>query len=350
MSRTGVLTPVLECTQVTATRRVSGRMAFAMAAVIASAVACSGRSYIGTRRTVALLLPGAPLKTLPDDHVIERTFFLLRGPAGCADVPEPLEGATPSGGPASPPPVESEESGAVMTLVEHLEELRRRLIIVMIAVAVCTAGAFVFWDPIFGFLLTPLPSISGNPELIQHGKLVISDPVGSFMVALKVSVAVGISVASPILLYQLWGFLAPGLTRKERKYAGPFTFLGVALFVVGLVVGFVTLRYPMDWLLNFGSDRFIPLITADSYFTFVTYFLLAFGIVFELPLVITFLGLAGIVNSRILRQKRLYILFALWFVSAFITPGADPVSPVIIGVAFTALFELSILLLRAIKR
>ena len=263
---------------------------------------------------------------------------------------EPLESPTPSGGPTTPPQNETEDTGAVMTLVEHLEELRRRLIVALIAIAVCTTVAFIFWDPIVGFLLTPLPAISSNPELIQNGKLVISDPAGGFMVALKVSIAIGIGIASPIVLYQLWGFLATGLTNKERKYAAPFTFIGVALFAIGLVVGFITLRYPMDWLLTFGADRFAPLINADSYFTFVAYFLLAFGFVFELPLVITFLGLVGIINSRMLRQKRLYILFALWFISCFITPGADPVSPVIIGVAFTALFELSVLLLRAIKR
>lgn len=265
---------------------------------------------------------------------------------------EPLEDATvpPSSGPTAPDQGEHEETGAVMTLVEHLEELRRRLIIALIAIAVFTAAAFIFWDPIFGFLLTPLPTAAGNPALMQHGKLVINDPVGGFMVSLKVSIAVGLALASPVVLYQLWGFLAPGMTRNERKYAAPFTFLGVGLFAIGLVVGFITLRYPVDWLLTFGSDRFIPLITADAYFTFVTYFLLAFGVVFELPLVITFLGLVGIINSQMLRQKRLYILFALWFISCFITPGADPISPVIIGVAFTALFELSVLLLRAIKR
>lgn len=264
---------------------------------------------------------------------------------------EPLENATPSSGPAGPGQDENEDTGAVMTLVEHLEELRRRLIVSLIAIAVCTTVAFIFWDPIVGFLLTPLPAATGNAAFILHGnKLVINDPVGGFMIPFKVSIAVGISIASPIVLYQLWGFLAPGLTRRERKYAVPFTFLGVGLFAIGLAVGFITLRYPMDWLLSFGSDRFVPLITADAYFTFVAFFLLAFGIVFELPLVITFLGVVGVINSRLLRQKRLYILFALWFVSCFITPGADPISPIIIGVAFTALFELSVLLLRAIKR
>jgi sec-independent protein translocase protein TatC len=110
------------------------------------------------------------------------------------------------------------------------------------------------------------------------------------------------------------------------------------------------LRYPIDWLVTFGSDRFLLLTDANSYFTFVTYFLLAFAIVFELPLVLTFMSVVGIISSTLLRQKRLVILFGLWFLSCFITPGADPFSPVIIGASFTVLFELSILLMRAIGR
>ena len=247
-------------------------------------------------------------------------------------------------------PENEEELGGVMTLVEHLEELRRRLLIAVIAIVVCATVAFFFWDPIFGFLLSPLPALSGSASIMQHGKLVISDPVGSFMVALKVSIAVGVMISTPIVLYQIWGFLEPALTNRERKYAAPFTVLGVGLFFIGLVVGFLVLRYPIDWLISFGSDRFIPLISADAYFTFVTYFLLAFGIVFELPLVLTFLGVLGVINSKLLRAKRMYILFGLWVISCFITPGADPVSPVIIGVALTALFELSVILLRIIKR
>lgn len=245
---------------------------------------------------------------------------------------------------------EPEEELGVMTLVEHLEELRRRLLISLIAIVVCSVVAFIFWDPILGFLLSPMPRIANSANIMQQGKLIISDPTGPFMVALKVSIGVGIALATPITLYQLWGFLAPAMTRKERKYAAPFTLLGVGLFVTGLAVGFLVLRYPIDWLLNFGTDRFIPLISADSYLTFVTYFLLAFGVVFELPLVLTFLGIVGVINSRMLRAKRMYILFGLWVLSCFITPGADPISPIIIGVALTGLFELSILLLRLIKR
>lgn len=260
-------------------------------------------------------------------------------------------GAQPSGFASAPgAPEGEEEQAAVMTLVEHLEELRRRLIISLIAIAVCTIGAGFFWEQILQLLTLPLPDLAHSAPILQGGKLVVSDPVGGLMVALKISLAVGIGVASPVVLNQLWGFLAPGLTRKERKYAGPFTFLGVALFIVGLVVGYFTLRYPIDWLVSFGQNRFVPLINADAYLTFVAYFLLAFGVVFETPLVITFLGVAGIVNSRTLRQRRVYILFALWVVACFITPGADPISPVIVGVSFTVLFELSVILLRIIKK
>lgn len=247
-------------------------------------------------------------------------------------------------------PDEPEEEGATMTLVEHLEELRRRLLICLIAAAVASIVAFIFWDPILGFLLTPLPAIANS--LPGHGsaKLIINGIGEGFTVAFKLAIAVGLAVSAPVTLYQLWGFIAPGLTRRERKYAAPFTALGAGLFVVGIAVGFVVLRFPVQWLLQFGQNRFDPLIDAGSYFSFVAFFLLAFGVVFELPVVLTFLSLVGIVNSRLLRQKRIYAWFGLWVVSCFITPGSDPYSPIIIGVAMTLLYELSILLMRAIGR
>jgi sec-independent protein translocase protein TatC len=247
-------------------------------------------------------------------------------------------------------PPEEEQEGGTMTLIEHLEELRGRMIKMLAAVAVCSVLGFIFWDRILGFLLLPLPAAANKLPGAEQGQLVAHDIGEPFMVALKVGLAIGILVASPVILYQLWAFISPALTRREHKYALPFTLLGVGLFFLGISIGFIVLRYPIDWLVAFGSDRFLLLTDADSYFTFVTYFLLAFAIVFELPLVLTFMAVVGIINSRVLRQKRLVILFGLWVLSCFITPGADPFSPVIIGVSFTVLFELSILLMRAIGR
>ena len=245
---------------------------------------------------------------------------------------------------------EEEPEGGTMTLIEHLEELRGRMIKGVIAVAVCSILGFVFWDRILTFLLIPLPAAANRLPNAQADQLVAHDIGEPFMVAIKLAIAIGIMVASPVLLYQTWAFIAPALTRRERKYALPFTLLGVGLFAVGISVGFIVLRYPIDWLVNFGSDRFILLTDADSYFTFVAYFLLAFAVVFELPLVLTFMSVVGIVNSTYLRQKRLYILFGLWFLSCFITPGADPYSPIIIAASFTILFELTVLLMRFIGR
>jgi sec-independent protein translocase protein TatC len=255
-------------------------------------------------------------------------------------------GANGSAAPAD----EDVGEGATMTLVEHLEELRRRIFVCLIAVAVGSVVGFIFWDRILGFLLSPLPQISS--QIIRGDKLVVSSPSEPFTIALKLAVAVGVALALPVVLYQTWAFIAPALTRREKKYALPFTLLGVGLFAIGIAVGFVVLRWPLGWLIEFGinSGRFVLLLDANSYFTFVAFFLLAFGIVFELPLVLTFMGVVGIVNSRVLRAKRMYILFGLWVVSCFITPGADPYSPVIIGAAFTILFELTIVLLRAIGR
>lgn len=250
-------------------------------------------------------------------------------------------------------PEDEEEQGATMTLVEHLEELRRRLFYSAIAIAVCSVFGFIFWDPILRFLTAPLPNLVGKILDTKHSvtpKLISTHIGGPFLVSLKISLATGIVVASPIILWQLWAFISPALTRRERKYALPFTVLGVVLFFVGLALGYVVLRYPVNWLVNFGSDQFVLLPNADDYLTFVAYFLLIFGAVFELPLVLTFLGLLGVINSRVLRAKRVYILFGLWVAATFITPGADPYSPIIVGAALTVLFELSIILLRILKK
>ncbi|HLZ20805.1 MAG TPA: twin-arginine translocase subunit TatC [Ktedonobacterales bacterium] len=246
-------------------------------------------------------------------------------------------------------PENDAEAEGTMTLIEHLEELRRRLFKALLAILVGSIIGFIFWQPILNFLLTPLPKVAN--ALPGQGHLLIQKEIGeAFVIALKLSIAAGIALASPIVMYQVWGFIAPGLTRKEKKHAVPFMFLGGGLFLTGLGVGFLTLRYPITWLLGFGSQNFTLLLDANSYFTFVAFFLLAFGIVFELPLVLAFLSIAGIVNSHVLRAKRMYILFGLWVLSCFITPGADPYSPIIIGVSLTVLFELSVILMRILGK
>jgi len=252
---------------------------------------------------------------------------------------------------ADTPPETRETSGAQMSLIAHLEELRSRLFCCVLAVAVGTVLAFIFYEPILQFLLNPLPS-QANALATHNGKpqIAVTGIGEGFAVVLKLSLAVGIALATPVWLYQLWGFLAPALTRREQRYALPFTLVGAALFLAGLAVGFLTLRYPLDWLLRFGAPYFVEIITADNYFTFVAYFLLAFALTFELPLVLTFLAVVGVVSAQQLRKNRAAILVGLWIASCFVTPGADPYSPLIVGVAFTVLYFLSEGLIRFYDR
>jgi sec-independent protein translocase protein TatC len=237
-----------------------------------------------------------------------------------------------------------------VTLVEHLEELRHRLLFCVAAVMVGTAVAFVFHDPLLALLLRPLPAQAGGLVAPGAGHRIAVTGVGeAFAVVLKLSLTTGIALATPVWLYHLWAFVTPALRGPERRYALPFTILGVVLFVTGLGVGFVTLRYPLTWLLTFSDRSFVEIITADNYFTFVAYFLLAFGLTFELPLVVTGLVVMGIVAPDALRTHRASILVALWTASCFITPGADPYSPLILGVAFTLLFFVSMGLVRLVR-
>lgn len=245
---------------------------------------------------------------------------------------------------------EPEPEGAEMTLVQHLEELRQRLFVCALAVVLTSIVAFIFWEPLLTFLTSPLPAAANVLAKGGRPMLVVTGIGEGFSTILKISVAVGIAAAAPIWLFQLGSFITPALTRRERRYALPFTLVGVGLFLAGLVVGFIVLRFPINWLIDFGHSHFAELITADNYFSFTAFFLLAFGLTFELPLVLTFLSIVGIISSRWLAQKRSYMLVGLWIVSCFITPGADPYSPVILGVAFTVLYFLSEILIRAIGR
>jgi len=234
-----------------------------------------------------------------------------------------------------------------VTLVDHLDEVRYRLLVCVAAVMVGATVAFVFHDPILALLLRPLPAQAGGLVALGGGHRIAVTGVGeAFAIVLKLSLAAGIALATPVWLYHLWAFVAPALRGAERRYALPFTVLGVVLFVTGLGVGFVTLRYPLNWLLTFSDRSFVAIITADNYFTFVAYFLLAFGLTFELPLVVTGLVVTGIVAPDALRTHRASILMGLWTASCFITPGADPYSPLILGVAFTLLFFISMGLVR----
>ena len=242
---------------------------------------------------------------------------------------------------------EEEEEGEGMTLVEHLEELRQRIFKCLIAILVGSIVAFIFRVQIFQVLEYPLPKTA---DALGGGKLVAIGLAEGFTVYLLVSLAVGFVAALPVVLYQTWGFISPGLYEHEKKYAVPFIFIGIILFAVGITIGYIVLRFPVQWLISFASDSFTEMVTASSYFTFVAFFELAFGVVFELPLVLTFLAQIGLVSSQTLSKKRPMAHVGMWVAATFLTPGADIYSPIILGVSMSCLYELTIIFIKVIKK
>jgi sec-independent protein translocase protein TatC len=236
-----------------------------------------------------------------------------------------------------------------MTLIEHLEELRWRIFKSLIAIVLFAIVAFIFREPILNFLTWPLPATA---NILRHGnqRLVVTGVGEGFTTYLLVSAAVGFLAALPVILYQVWAFVAPGLYAHEKRYALPFIIVGSILFVAGLSLGYVVLQYPVSWLINFASDNFTELVSAGNYFTFVAYFLLAFGVVFEIPLVLTFLSLVGVITAETLTRKRAAAHVGMWIAATILTPGADFYSPIILGVTMSCLFELSVLFIKITAR
>ena len=238
---------------------------------------------------------------------------------------------------------DEENDPSAMSLVDHLEELRQRIFKSLIAIVVGAIVAFIFRVWIMGILEEPLPK---QANVIQGGRLVVTGVAEGFTTYLMVSIAAGIVIALPVILYQAWAFIAPGLYEHEKRRALPFIFAGLILFLIGVSVGYVVLRYPIQWLINFGESSFTELITASSYFGFVAFFVLAFGLVFELPLVLTFMAKMGIISGETLKRKRTAAHVGMWVAACFLTPGADIYSPIILGVSMSVLYELSIIFIR----
>jgi len=238
-----------------------------------------------------------------------------------------------------------EDSMLAMPLVDHLEELRWRIFKCMIAIVVFSIVAFIFRDPIIHFLQEPLP-LQANALADRTGnKLVVTGLMEGFTTYLMVSVVIGIVASLPVILYQLWAFVAPGLYAHEKRHAAPFILIGMVLFCAGVSLAYILIRFPVEWLVTFSSGSFTEIVTAGSYFQFVSFFMLMIGLVFELPLVLMFLALIGLITEETLKKKRSVIHVGMWFAATLLTPGADIWSPIFVGAIMSILYELSIVLI-----
>jgi sec-independent protein translocase protein TatC len=238
--------------------------------------------------------------------------------------------------PDRPPSAPGDEG--VMTLVDHLTELRNRLIKAIVAVVVGSGVGWIATPRIMEFLRGPL----GDRPLI------FLSPGEAFFVYIKISVAVGIILGMPVILYQLWAFIAPGLTTDERRIVRPWIPLALLLFVVGVVIAYVILPFAMAFLLAFEQPEanIRATITMNNYFGFITTLFLAFGLMMEFPILLLGLSRVGIVTSERLRAVRRYVIVGIALFATIVTPGGDIVSPTVLGLTMYVLFELSIWFIR----
>jgi sec-independent protein translocase protein TatC len=239
---------------------------------------------------------------------------------------------------------------AAMTVVEHLSELRMRLIVSLAVFAAISIAAFFFYGPMLRFLTQPLCSLPPRMLGPQGCDLVFFKVLGAFFFRLKMTALAGVALSSPIWLYEIYAFILPALTPKEKRYATPFLLSSMALFALGIAFAYLTLPKGLEFLIGLGGTSLEPLLGAEEYLNFVGLMLLGFGVTFELPLVLLFLGLAEVVSVEQLRKQRKAAFVGIFVLAAVVTPSQDPYTMSVLAIPMYALYELTILVLARLLR
>jgi len=231
-----------------------------------------------------------------------------------------------------------------MSFFEHLAELRTRIVWSLIPSALGLGVALYFTPVIMKFIQRPMTKMDT--------KLVFTQPTEAFWTFMKVAMITGLFIAMPIILWNVWAFIAPGLHRHEKKYAAPFIIIGSLMFLLGGAFAMlVIVPYASNFLVNFGQDQGLQaMISVASYTDFVLKFALAFGLVFELPVVITMLSMIGVVTPQFLSKNRKYAILLSFVVAAVLTPTPDIINQLLMAGPLCLLYELGILSARIFGR
>ncbi len=261
--------------------------------------------------------------------------------------PSAPDGAPP-GAPITPEVVADPERSAataageaVMTLVDHLSELRNRIAWSILAVAVGAVIGFLVGEQLITILRSPLP-----PEV----KLNVFEVGEAFAIRIRIAVVVGIILAMPVLLWHLWRFIAPGLTPSERRHVLPWIPLALVFFLLGCSIAYIVLPFAATFLLSFATEDITLTLGARNYFDFVSTMFLAFGLLMEFPIVLFGLSRVGIITSDRLRRSRRITILGIAIFAAAATPGGDLVSPTVLGLTLYLLFEGTIFVIRRTGR
>ena len=241
-----------------------------------------------------------------------------------------------------------------MTLVEHLEELRYRLIVSIVAVLVGGAVGWFLFDGLVDVLQRPYcdywRTVPEELRVNEECSFFFSGALEPAVIKLKLVAFMGLFFALPIVLYQLWSFVVPGLTKRERRLAIPFVISSVLLFALGAGFAYWTLPRALEFLLGFAGTNFVPLLTGDRFFSFVLLVALSFGVAFEFPIVLVFFQAAGVITTQQLRQWRRGAILSIAIFAAVITPSSDPYTMLAMSVPMWVFYELAILVGRFLRR
>jgi len=234
----------------------------------------------------------------------------------------------------------------MMSIWEHIGELRSRLINCLVAIIVLFIVTMIFASDILRFLKQPLTDAlpAGAPSLHY------TNPIDVFFVTMKVAFLAALVGACPVWLYQLWKFIEPGLYPEERRYAFPFLTASIGLFVIGVTFCFeIMLPLALKFLLSYGADVATPMITVTDYVSLVTLLFLAFGFAFETPLILVLLAVLGVIDDKTLTENRKIIIIGILIFAAIVTPP-DPISQIILAIPMYLLFEGAVIVIRYLAK
>lgn len=236
-------------------------------------------------------------------------------------------------------------TGARMPILEHLKELRRRLFIGAIAVLIGAVIGFIVRDWLLDLMVDPYERATGQTGLafFEVGE--------AFSVSMKVALFGGVVLAAPVWLYEIWAFITPALSKREKRWVIPIIITLVILFIAGVSFAYWTMERALDWLLGFGGDRLTPVIGVNRYLNFAFRYLLVFGVAFLFPVFVFTAAAVGAVGSKQLKKGRRWAVLIIVTVGAILTPTGDPLTLLLLSTPLYLLYETTIWLVRfALKK
>jgi sec-independent protein translocase protein TatC len=238
-----------------------------------------------------------------------------------------------------------------MTIIEHLEELRSRILKMLLGFAICLVAAWFLYNPIMAFLTARLAHIRHiAPVISAHHQLIVYGPVDPLFIRIEVMVITAAALDLPVVLWQLWRFVAPGLYANEKRYAIPFVGTAMVLFAGGVTLAIVSLPSALSLLTGFAGGKIQLLPSAQEYLSFVTLLMVGFGVAFEFPVILVALSLVRVLSSRALRRWRRPAWVVIVVLAGFLTPTDDPITQFLLAIPLAILYEITIWTTRLLRR